>query len=77
MRGEGARLWDADGREYIDCVGGHGVMNVGHANPAVIGAVHEQVQRLVSCPNGFYNDQRARLLAELARIAPPELERAF
>ena len=77
VRGEGARLWDAEGREYIDCVGGHGVANVGHANPAVIRAVTEQVRRLVICPNGFYNDQRAQLLAELTRIAPPGLERAF
>ena len=77
VRGEGARVWDADGREYIDCVGGHGVANVGHANPAVIRAVTEQVQRLVICPNGFYNDQRAQLLAELTRIGPSGLERAF
>lgn len=77
VRGEGARVWDADGREYIDCVGGHGVANVGHANPAVIRAVTEQVRRLVICPNGFYNDQRAQLLAKLTRIAPPGLERAF
>jgi acetylornithine/LysW-gamma-L-lysine aminotransferase len=77
VRGEGARLWDADGGEYIDCVGGHGVANVGHANPAVIKAVTEQIQRLTICPNGFYNDQRAQLLAELTGIAPPGLERAF
>jgi acetylornithine/LysW-gamma-L-lysine aminotransferase len=77
VRGEGARLWDAGGKEYIDCVGGHGVANVGHANPAVIQAVTEQVQRLMICPNGFYNDQRAQLLTELTRIAPPGLERAF
>nr|HID14993.1 acetylornithine/succinylornithine family transaminase [Anaerolineae bacterium] len=77
VRGEGARVWDAEGREYIDCVGGHGVANVGHANPAVIQAVTEQVRRLVICPNGFYNNQRAQLLAELTRIAPPGLERAF
>jgi acetylornithine/LysW-gamma-L-lysine aminotransferase len=77
VRGEGARLWDAHGQEYIDCVGGHGVANVGHANPAVVQAVTEQVQRLTVCPNGFYNDQRAQLLAQLTRIAPPELERVF
>ena len=77
VRGEGATVWDAEGRAYIDCVGGHGVANVGHAHPAVIQAVTEQAQRLVGCPNGFYNDQRARLLAELARIAPPGLERGF
>jgi len=77
VRGSGAHVWDADGREYIDCVGGHGVANVGHANPAVIQAVTEQVRRMVICPNGFYNDQRAQLLAELTRIAPPGLERVF
>jgi acetylornithine/LysW-gamma-L-lysine aminotransferase len=77
VRGEGARVWDANGNEYIDCVGGHGVANVGHANPAVVQAVTEQAQRLITCPNGFYNDQRANLLAELVRIAPPGLERAF
>jgi acetylornithine/LysW-gamma-L-lysine aminotransferase len=77
VRGEGARLWDADGREYIDCVGGHGVANVGHANPAVQQAVAEQAKLLMVCPNGFYNDQRAQLLAELVRIAPAGLERVF
>jgi len=77
VRGEGAHLWDADGREYIDCVGGHGVANVGHANPVVYQAVAEQAQRLMVCPNGFYNDQRAQLLAALVRIAPAGLERVF
>ena len=77
VRGEGARLWDADGREYIDCIGGHGVMNVGHANEAVIQAISEQAQKLLSCPNGFYNDARAELLAQLVRVAPPGLEKAF
>jgi hypothetical protein len=77
VRGRGARVWDADGREYIDCIGGHGVANAGHANPAVIEAVTEQVGRLTVCPNGYYNDQRARLMAELVRIAPAGLERVF
>jgi LysW-gamma-L-lysine/LysW-L-ornithine aminotransferase len=77
VRGMRARVWDADGREYIDCTGGHGVCNVGHANPAVAQAVAEQAQRLVVCPNGFYNDRRAELLAELIRIAPQGLERAY
>ena len=53
VRGQGARLWDAAGREYIDCVGGGGVANVGHANPLVIEAVTEQVRRLSICPNGW------------------------
>lgn len=77
VRGEMARLWDAEGREYIDCVGGHGVANVGHANPAIIQAVTEQMQKLVVCPGGFYNDRRAELLEELIGIVPDGLERAF
>jgi acetylornithine/LysW-gamma-L-lysine aminotransferase len=77
VRGEGAHVWDVDGREYIDCVGGHGVANVGHANPAVVQAIAEQAKKLSICPPGFYNDQRARLLAELVRIAPEGLERAY
>ncbi len=77
VRGEGARVWAADGQEYIDCIGGHGVANVGHANPGVIQAITRQAQQLAVCPNGFYNDQRAHLLADLARIAPPGLDRAF
>jgi acetylornithine/LysW-gamma-L-lysine aminotransferase len=77
VRGKGARLWDTDGKAYIDCIGGHGVANVGHTNPAVIKAIKEQAQRLWVCPNGFYNDRRAQLLAELIRVAPPGMERVF
>jgi acetylornithine/LysW-gamma-L-lysine aminotransferase len=77
VRGEGSRVSAADGREYIDCIGGHGVANVGHAHPAVVKAVAQQAARLMLCPNGFYNDQRALLLNELTRIAPEGLDRAF
>ena len=77
VRGSGAWVWDADDRAYLDCAGGHGVANVGHAHPAVVQAIAEQAGRLATCPNGFYNDQRALLQAELVRIAPPGLERVF
>jgi len=77
VRGAGARVWDADGREYIDCVGGQGAANLGHAHPAIVRAVSEQAHRLISCPEIFHNDQRARLLGRLAAVAPPGLERAF
>jgi acetylornithine/LysW-gamma-L-lysine aminotransferase len=77
VRGQGARVWDTDGREYIDCVAGHGVVNVGHANPAVVQAVARQAERLIVCPNGFYNDQRAHLLARLHDISPLPQTRAF
>ncbi|MCS6940332.1 MAG: aminotransferase class III-fold pyridoxal phosphate-dependent enzyme, partial [Roseiflexus sp.] len=70
VRGEGALLWDADGRVYIDCVGGQGAANLGHAHPAVVAAIREQAERLISCPEIFYNDQRAAYLAELAAALP-------
>lgn len=76
-RGAGARIWDMDGTEYIDCTSGHGVANLGHAHPTLTKAIQEQAQRLVTAPNGFYSDRRAELLQELVRVAPPGLERAY
>jgi acetylornithine/LysW-gamma-L-lysine aminotransferase len=70
VRGEGALLWDADGRMYIDCVGGQGAANLGHAHPAIVAAIREQAERLISCPEIFYNDQRAAYLTELAAALP-------
>jgi acetylornithine/LysW-gamma-L-lysine aminotransferase len=75
VRGRGARVWDADGREYIDCVGGHGSANIGHANPAVAKAIADQAQLLVSCPELFYNDKRAALMEKLTAISG--MERVF
>ncbi len=77
VRGKGAHIWDIDGTEYIDCIGGHGAANMGHAHPAVVAAVQAQAERLFLAPNGFYNDMRARLLSELVRVAPHGLDRAF
>jgi len=44
-RAEGARIWDADGREYIDFAGGLGCQNTGHGLPAAVAAIHEQADR--------------------------------
>lgn len=77
VRGQGARVWDADGREYIDCVGGIGVANVGHCHPAVVRAVQEQAARLITCNELFYNDARARCLERLDRITPEGIDRFF
>lgn len=71
VRGEGARVWDSDGKEYIDCVGGQGSANVGHSNPDVIRAITEQADKLTVATEIFYNDQRAALEAKLVQIAPP------
>jgi predicted acetylornithine/succinylornithine family transaminase len=75
VRGQGAVVWDEQGREYIDCVGGHGVALVGHCHPVVTQAISEQAAQMVTCPGIFYNDRRARLLARLAELT--WMERAF
>ena len=77
VRGEGAHLWDDQGRRYIDCVGGQGAANLGHSHPAIVEAISQQARRLISCPEIFYNDVRAAYLAELTAAAPGELNRAF
>jgi len=76
VSGQGATLWDANGREYIDCMGAHGVANLGHAHTEVIRAIAEQASRLISLPETFYNDQRAALMERLASLTPG-LERVF
>jgi acetylornithine/LysW-gamma-L-lysine aminotransferase len=77
VRGEGARVWDDTGREYVDCVAGIGVANVGHCHPAVVAAIQAQAARLITCNELFYNDARARCLERLDRITPEGINRFF
>ncbi|WP_129674790.1 aspartate aminotransferase family protein [Candidatus Chloroploca sp. Khr17] len=70
VRGEGARVYDAEGRVYIDCVGGQGAANLGHCHPAVVAAIQAQAATLMSCPEIFYNDRRAAYLQALAGVLP-------
>jgi len=76
-RGKGARVWDENGKEYIDCVAGNGVANIGHCNERVIEAITNQAKQLITCSNIFYNNTRAMLLEKLVQITPPNLTRAF
>lgn len=77
VRGKGALLWDADGKEYIDCMGGYGVAIVGHCNEKVVDAVRQQSAKLIICHGSFYNDVRAELLEKLVSIAPRGLDKVF
>ncbi|MDX1616638.1 MAG: acetylornithine/succinylornithine family transaminase [Candidatus Promineifilaceae bacterium] len=77
VRGQGARLWDDQGNEYIDCAAGIGVANVGHSHPRVVAAVAKQAATLITCPELVYNDRRAELLARLAALLPGQLNRLF
>jgi acetylornithine/N-succinyldiaminopimelate aminotransferase len=64
VRGQGARVWDEDGREYLDFVGGWAVNSLGHCPPAVTKAISEQAQLLIQASNQFYTIPQIRL-AEL------------
>ncbi len=77
VRGKGARVWDAEGREYIDCTAGIGVAVLGHAHPVVVEALRAQAGRLITAHELFYNDRRAALLERLHGITPPSLDRFF
>jgi len=68
VRGEGSRVWDSEGREYLDLAAGHGVASFGHAHPRIAAAVAEQARRLITCPGSFANDRRAELLERLAEL---------
>jgi acetylornithine/N-succinyldiaminopimelate aminotransferase len=67
VRGEGSRVWDAEGREYLDFVAGLAVCNVGHAHPAVARAASEQLSRLVHVSNLYYTTPMVELAEELVR----------
>jgi predicted acetylornithine/succinylornithine family transaminase len=66
VRGAGARLWDADGNQYLDFLCGISVTSLGHCHPAVVAAVREQAGRLMHTSNLFYTEPAMRLAHELA-----------
>ncbi len=72
-RGEGARVWDADGREYIDCMGGYGVALVGHRNARVRDAIKGQADKIITVHSSLYNKTREEFLEVLIGLAPPGL----
>jgi acetylornithine/N-succinyldiaminopimelate aminotransferase len=66
VRGEGARLWDDRGNEYLDFLCGISVTSLGHCHPAVVRAVSDQVARLEHVGNLFYTEPGVRLAARLS-----------
>ncbi|MEJ2024663.1 MAG: aminotransferase class III-fold pyridoxal phosphate-dependent enzyme, partial [Deltaproteobacteria bacterium] len=77
VRGKAARLFDDQGREYIDCAANVGVSNIGHGNEAVAKAIYEQYLTLGNCYSMFYNPVRARLAEKLVGMAPEKLTKVF
>ncbi|MGB5745633.1 MAG: aspartate aminotransferase family protein [Desulfobacterales bacterium] len=77
VRGSGARLFDENGREYIDCAANVGVSNIGHGNEIVARAVYDQYLTLGNCYSMFYNPVRAQLAEKLVSLAPGNLNKVF
>jgi acetylornithine/N-succinyldiaminopimelate aminotransferase len=65
VRGAGTRLWDSEGREYLDFLAGLAVVSLGHAHPEVAEAIADQARTLVHVSNLYYNDLQPRLAARL------------
>ena len=72
-RGVGAHVWDIDGKEYIDCMGGYGVALVGHQNKRVNDAIKNQIDKIITVHSSLYNKTREEFLKTLIGLAPKEL----
>jgi acetylornithine aminotransferase len=68
VRGEGAHVWDADGKEYVDLLGGIAVNALGHAHPALVRAVTEQLQTLGHVSNFFATPPQLDLAETLLKL---------
>ncbi|PZX52691.1 aspartate aminotransferase family protein [Algoriphagus chordae] len=75
IKGKGSRLWDADGKEYIDLLAGIAVNNVGHCHPKVVKAIQEQAAQLMHISNFFVSPQQVALSELLVKISG--LDRVF
>jgi acetylornithine/N-succinyldiaminopimelate aminotransferase len=65
VRGEGSRLWDSEGNEYLDFLGGLAVVSLGHAHPQVADALAEQARTLLHVSNLYYNEVQPQVAARL------------
>ncbi|MDD9339825.1 MAG: aspartate aminotransferase family protein [Providencia heimbachae] len=65
VKGEGSRVWDQQGKEYIDFAGGIAVLALGHCHPSLVAAVREQSEKLWHVSNIFTNEQALRLAQKL------------
>jgi acetylornithine/N-succinyldiaminopimelate aminotransferase len=75
VRGQGVRLYDAEGREYLDLLSGIGVASLGHAHAGLARAIADQAQTLIHTSNLFYHPLQGQLAERLARLSG--LPRAF
>src|SRR5207237_9349331 len=76
VRGEGTHVWDADGKRYLDFIGGIATVSVGHCHPRVRAALMEQSGLLWHASNLYVTEPQTRLPEQLT-ARPPPLQRSF
>ncbi|NQT91343.1 MAG: aspartate aminotransferase family protein, partial [Lentisphaerae bacterium] len=69
VRGKGSKVWDADGKVYLDFLAGISVLNVGHCHPAVVEAIRKQAGELVHVSNLYFNENQAKLAQKLSELS--------
>jgi len=77
VKGIKSKLYDEEGREYIDCASNIGVSNIGHANEEIAKALYNQYKNISNCYSMFYNDIRGKFAKKLIDIAPGNLNKVF
>lgn len=74
-RGQGCRLWDNEGNEYVDCFAGIAVNSLGYNHPALVNAITEQAQKVMHCSNLYYTEIQAKAVGVVAEVTG--MERVF
>jgi len=69
VKGKGTRVWDSDGKSYLDLVAGIAVNVLGHCHPAIVEAVQQQVTQLVHVSNLYYNTRQIELAEQLGKLS--------
>lgn len=69
VKGKGTKVWDADGKVYLDFVAGISVLNIGYSHPVVVEAIQKQVQELVHVSNLYYTENQAKLAKKLSELS--------
>ncbi len=69
VKGQGAKIWDAEGKEYLDFLAGISVLNVGHSHPKVVKAIQDQAAELTHVSNLYYTKNEALLAKKLSDLA--------
>jgi ornithine--oxo-acid transaminase len=68
-RGEGAWVWDVEGKRYLDCLAAYSAVNQGHRHPAIVEAAKAQLDRITLTSRAFHNDQMGPFLRDLCEVA--------